>query len=53
MADVPQRAMKHKMARYYDLGIKFVSIYPDNMKNLDWIFRKKFHKVTGIVLPRQ
>jgi DNA helicase-4 len=46
-----QRAMKYKMARYYDLGIKFISIYPDNMKNLDWIFRKKFKKVTGIDLP--
>ncbi len=48
-----QRAMKYKMARYYDLGIKFISIYPDNMKNLDWIFRKKFKKVTGIDLPRK
>ena len=32
------RAMKYKMARYHDLGIKFISIYPDDMKNLDWIF---------------
>jgi len=48
-----QRAMKYKMARYYQLDIKFVSIYPDNMKNLDWIFRKKFKKVTGIDLPRK
>jgi hypothetical protein len=47
------RAMKYKMARYHDLGIKFISIYPDNMKNLDWIFRKKFKKVTGIDLPRK
>jgi DNA helicase-4 len=47
------RAMKYKMARYYDLGIKFISIYPDNMKNLDWVFRKKFKKVTGIDLPRK
>lgn len=45
------REMKYKMARYYDLGIKFISIYPDNMKNLDWIFRKKFEKVTGQKLP--
>jgi hypothetical protein len=48
-----ERAMKYKMARYYDLGIQFISIYPDNMKNLDWIFRKKFKKVTGIDLPRK
>jgi hypothetical protein len=48
-----QRAMKYKMARYYDLGIKFISIYPENMKNLDWVFRKKFKKVTGLDLPRR
>lgn len=47
-----ERAMRYKMARYHDLGIKFISIYPDNMKNLDWIFRKKFKQVTGIDLPR-
>jgi hypothetical protein len=44
--------MKYKMARYYDLGIKFVSIYPDDMKNLDWIFRNKFAKVAGKRLPQ-
>jgi len=44
---------KDKMARYHDLGIKFISIYPDNMKNLDWGFRKKFKKVTGKDLPRK
>ncbi|HWH79972.1 MAG TPA: hypothetical protein VNT76_21470 [Candidatus Binatus sp.] len=47
------RAMKYKMARYHELGIKFISIYPDNLNNLDWIFRKKFKKVTGIDLPRK
>jgi len=46
------RTMKYKMARYHDLGIKFISIYPKNMKNLDWIFRKKFKEITGIDLPR-
>jgi hypothetical protein len=46
------REMKYKMARYHDLGVKFISIYPDNMKNLDWIFRKKFEKTTGQKLPR-
>jgi len=47
------RAMKYKMARYHELDIKFISIYPDNMKNLDWIFRKKFKQVTGVYLPRR
>jgi len=45
------RAMKYKMARYHDLGVKFISIYPDNLKNLDWIFRKRFREVTGQFLP--
>ena len=48
-----ERSMKYKMARYHELGIKFISIYPDNMKNLDWIFRKKFKQVTGEDLPRK
>ena len=47
------RTMKYKMARYHELGITFISIYPDNMKNLDWIFRKKFKQATGIDLPRK
>lgn len=46
------REMKYKMARYHELEVKFISIYPDNMKNLDWVFRKKFEKVTGQKLPR-
>jgi len=41
------RNMKRKMAIYYKNNIKFISIYPRNMNNLDWIFRKKFKKVTG------
>ena len=45
------RTMKWKMSQYYDNGIKFVSIYPKNMDNLDWIFRKKFSDVTGYQLP--
>jgi len=45
------RNMKRKMAIYYKNNIKFISIYPRNMDNLDWIFRKKFQKVTGYKLP--
>jgi DNA helicase-4 len=47
------RVMKYKMARYHQLGVKFISLYPDNLKNLDWIFRKKFKKLTGAELPRK
>lgn len=45
------RHMKRKMAIYYKNNIKFVSIYPRNLNNLDWIFRRKFKKVTGFELP--
>lgn len=45
------RNMRRKMALYYQNNIKFISIYPDNLKNLDWIFRRKFQKVTGFKLP--
>ena len=41
------RSMEHKMARYHELGIKFISIHPEDMKNLDEIFRAKFRKATG------
>ena len=42
--------MKRKMAIYHQNNIKFISIYPRNLKNLDWIFRRKFKKVTGFEL---
>ena len=45
------KKMKWKMAQYYENNIKFISIYPDNLENLDWIFRKKFKKATGFELP--
>jgi hypothetical protein len=41
------KRMKKKMAQYYSNDIKFISIYPDNLSNLDWIFRTKLKKVTG------
>jgi hypothetical protein len=41
------RNMKRKMAISHRNNIKFISIYPCNLENLDWIFRKKFRKVTG------
>jgi hypothetical protein len=45
------RNMKRKMAIYYKHNLKFISIYPRNLNNLDWIFRRKFEKVTGFELP--
>ena len=46
------RNMKRKMAIYHINKIKFVSIYPRNLRNLDWIFRTKFKNVTGFELPK-
>lgn len=46
-----EKKMRWKMAQYYKNKIKFISIYPSNMENLDWIFRKKFKKVMGFELP--
>ncbi|MEM4658537.1 MAG: hypothetical protein QXX77_08985 [Candidatus Methanosuratincola sp.] len=43
--------MKWKMAQYHKHNIKFISIYPNNLDNLDWVFRQKFKKVTGYDLP--
>jgi len=39
--------MRWKMAQYHSRNIKFISIYPQNLSNLDWVFRKKFEQVTG------
>lgn len=47
-----ERNMKRKMAIYHRNGVRFISIYPKNMDNLDWIFRAKFREVVGRDLPR-
>jgi hypothetical protein len=44
--------MAWKMKQYERYDVKLVSIYPDNLKNLDWVFRKRFAEVTGQELPR-
>lgn len=46
-----ERSMKYKMARYHELGIKFISLYPRDLPNLDAIFRAKFADLTGKILP--
>ena len=42
------KTMKWKMAQYHSRKIKFISIYPRNLSNLDWIFQKKLETVTGL-----
>lgn len=44
--------MAWKMKQYERYGVKLLSIYPDNLKNLDWILSKRFADVTGRELPR-
>lgn len=46
-----ERNMRRKMAIYHQKNKRLVSIYPDNLDNLDWIFRKKFQSATGFDLP--
>jgi len=43
--------MKWKMAQYRKNNIRFVSIYPSNMSNLDYYFRRKFRATMGFDLP--
>ncbi len=47
-----QHNMRWKMAQYHKNKIKFVSLYPSNLNNLDWIFKTKFREVTGINLQK-
>ena len=46
-----RRIMKWKMSQYHKNNIRYISLYPDNLQNLDWIFRAKFRKVVGVDLP--
>lgn len=47
-----ERSMKYKMAKYHRHGIKFISLYPRDLQNLDWNFREKFTELTGKPLPK-
>jgi hypothetical protein len=45
------KSMRWKMAQYRKNSIRFVSIYPSNLSNLDYYFRRKFGEVMGFNLP--
>ena len=45
------RSMRWKMAQYHKNNILFISIYPSNMYNLDYYFRRKFRESMGFDLP--
>lgn len=40
------KGMEWKMARYREAGIKFISIYPQEIENLDSVFEKKLKEAT-------
>ena len=45
------RSMKWKMAQYRKNNIRFVSIYPSNLSNLNYYFKRKFRGAMGFDLP--
>jgi hypothetical protein len=48
-----EKSMRYKMARYHQNRINFISLYPSNLSNLDYQFRKKFRKAKGYDLPNK
>lgn len=42
-----QRDMRWKMKQYYDNGLKFISLYPWHLNDLDGAFKTQFKKVLG------
>lgn len=42
-----ERSMRWKMAQYHRNGIRFVSLYPRDLDNLDTAFRYKLEQATG------
>ena len=45
------RTMRWKMAQYHRNNIRFLSIYPSDMRNIDYNFRRKFRVAMGFDLP--
>ncbi len=45
------RSMRWKMSQYRRNNIRFVSIYPSNISNLDYYFGRKFREVMSFDLP--
>lgn len=44
------KGMEWKMAKYHENGIKFISIYPEDLGHLDLLFRKRLKEITGAEL---
>lgn len=45
------RTMRWKMAQYRKNNVRFVSLYPSNISNLDYYFKRKFRETMGFDLP--
>jgi len=45
------RTMRWKMAQYRKNNIRFLSIYPSNLNDLDYYFKRKFRETMGFSLP--
>jgi len=41
------KSMDWKIAKYHENGIKFISIYPKDLGNLDSVFKKRLREKTG------
>lgn len=41
------KSMEWKIAKYRENGIKFISIYPEDLRNLESVFKKRLHEKTG------
>jgi DNA helicase-4 len=39
------KGMEWKISKYHENGIKFISIYPEDLSNLDFVFRKRLGEI--------
>jgi hypothetical protein len=46
-----RNSTKWKMAQYRQNGIRYISLYSDNLESLDQVFRAKFKMELGFELP--
>jgi hypothetical protein len=45
-----RKSMRWKMAQYHRNNISFISLYPSNLSDLNYYFRRKFREVKGFDL---
>lgn len=42
-----RRTMMLKMKEYKEIKLRYISLYPNNLKNLNYYFKKRLKEVTG------